>query len=721
MRLFIAEKPSLGRAIAQALPGSVQKHQGYLMSGASDCVTWCVGHLLEQAEPHHYDTAFKSWVLKDLPIVPKQWALVPKKETSAQLRVIKSLLKKATTIVHAGDPDREGQLLVDEVLHYLGVGQTCCKTVPILRCFISDLNPAAIQRALKQLRNNADQVPLSTSALARARADWLYGLNMTRAYTLQGQKAGYQGVLSVGRVQTPVLGLVVRRDREIESFVPKPFYQVEAHVVEHRSQVAVLAKGQQPSEDMSGAQKQTPDLMARWLPSEACKPHQDEQGRVLNRALAEHVMRRITEQPASVVSVVEKNKQTPPPLPFNLSALQVEAGTVYGMRAQQVLDACQQLYEQHKLITYPRSDCRYLPEGHFAQATQVVDAIGNHFKAYSAWVLAFGANATLRGLGGTPSSVAARLAETVLGVDVKRRSAAWNDKKVAAHHAIIPTARASGFDRLTLDERRIYELVARQYLLQFFGAYCYADTCGIIEISGGKFEAKAHRAIDVGWRAASRQNGPVEKFLPPLQKGQQLWCQQGVLVEKQTTPPPFFTDATLLLAMTGIARYVQDPQIRKILRETDGLGTEATRAGMIELLIRRDFLQRQGRQVRSTRAGAALVDALPAEATLPDMTAHWEAQLDAISRRITQYQDFMGPLVKSLQQMIVQAQSHLPEQSAALASLSGLGGGQQKRRRAGTTKFKTRGGARQKTGTRKNTVRKGGGGAPTGGRRVVKH
>lgn len=699
MRIFIAEKPSLARAIAQALPGAVQKQQGYITVGNRECVTWCVGHLLEQAEPHHYDPAFKKWALKDLPIIPAQWALVPKKDTAVQLRVIKALLKKATTIVHAGDPDREGQLLVDEVLHYLGVGKTCCQNVPVLRCFISDLNVSAIERALSQLTDNADQVPLSTSALARARADWLYGINLTRAYTLQGQRAGYQGVLSVGRVQTPVLGLVVRRDREIALFESKPFYQVDALL-------AVDVMSAQVAGGCDGASLPAPDFTARWLPSKACEPHQDEQGRVLSRTLAEHVVRRIAQQPAKVISVAEKNKKAPPPLPFNLSSLQVEAGTVYGMRAQQVLDVCQRLYEQHKLITYPRSDCRYLPEGHFSQAAQVVDAISVQFKAMQAWVEAQGVPATLRGLGAEVRTVSAQLAQAFNGVDTTRRSAAWNDRKVDAHHAIIPTARASGFERLTPDERRVYELIARQYLLQFYADHGYADTQAVIEISGGQFEAKAHRVLAAGWRSVSRQSGPAEKTLPALKKGQDLWCLAGELIEKNTTPPPHYTDASLMLAMTGIARYVKDIAIRKILRETDGLGTEATRAGIIELLVRRDFLRRQGRQIRSTPAGTALIEALPAVATWPDMTAHWESRLEAISRKAANYQDFMAPLTAQLQQMIQSAQQQTPEQRAALASLSGLGGQQsgvkQKagRYKSGRSGFKKRSGTQDPKKTR---------------------
>lgn len=217
MRLFLAEKPSLGRAIADVLPKPHIRGEGYIQCGENDVVTWCIGHLLEQAEPDAYDERFKVWRLEHLPIVPQQWKLVPKKETFKQLQAIEKLVKKADILVNAGDPDREGQLLVDEVFNYLNVPAE--KRNQIQRCLISDLNPNAVAKAIENLQKNRDFIPLATSALARARADWLYGINMTRAYTKQASFVGYKGLLSVGRVQTPLLGLIVRRDLEIENFV----------------------------------------------------------------------------------------------------------------------------------------------------------------------------------------------------------------------------------------------------------------------------------------------------------------------------------------------------------------------------------------------------------------------------------------------------------------------------------------------------------------------
>jgi len=391
MRLFIAEKPSLARAIADVLPKPHRKGDGYIECGNGQVVTWCIGHLLEQAQPDAYDSRYARWNLADLPIVPEKWQLQPRPSVLKQINVIKRLLADAEQVVHAGDPDREGQLLVDEVIDYLQLAPE--KRQQVQRCLINDLNPQAVERAIERLRANSEFIPLCVSALARARADWLYGINMTRAYTLLGRNAGYQGVLSVGRVQTPVLGLVVRRDEEIENFVAKDFFEVKAHIV--------TPAGER--------------FTALWQPSDACEPYQDEEGRLLHRPLAEHVVSRITGQPALVTAYNDKRESELAPLPFSLSALQIEAAKRYGLSAQNVLDICQKLYETHKLITYPRSDCRYLPEEHFAGRHAVMNAIGAH----------------------APDL----LPQPVVNPDTRNRC--WDDKKVDAHHAIIPTARAS--------------------------------------------------------------------------------------------------------------------------------------------------------------------------------------------------------------------------------------------------------------------------------------
>lgn len=606
MRLFIAEKPSLARAIADVLPKPHRRGDGFIACGNDQVVTWCVGHLLEQAQPDVYDSRYARWNLADLPIVPQKWQLQPRPSVAKQLNVIKKLLADASEVVHAGDPDREGQLLVDEVLDYLALAAD--KRKQVQRCLINDLNPQAVERAISRLRSNSEFVPLCVSALARARADWLYGINMTRAWTLLGRNAGYQGVLSVGRVQTPVLGLVVRRDEEIENFVAKDYFEVKAHIVTGKDE----------------------RFVAMWQPSEACEPHQDEEGRLLNRALAEHVIKRIEGKPADVTSYADKRESEPAPLPFSLSSLQIDAAKRYGLSAQNVLDICQKLYETHKLITYPRSDSRYLPEEHFAGRHAVINAISVHAKDL--------------------------LPQPAVNTDIRNRC--WDDKKVDAHHAIIPTARSSTVS-LSQDESRIYNLIARQYLMQFCADAVFRKCTIELDIAGGKFIAKARFLAEAGWRtllgSKERDEDNDGTPLPVVAKGDRLLCEHGEVVERQTQPPRHFTDATLLSAMTGIARFVQDKELKKILRATDGLGTEATRAGIIELLFKRSFLVKKGRSIHATEAGRALIHSLPEQAARPDMTAHWESVLTQISEKQRRYQDFMEPLVQTLFSLIDQA------------------------------------------------------------------
>ncbi|MDY4594910.1 MAG: DNA topoisomerase III [[Pasteurella] aerogenes] len=623
MRLFIAEKPSLARAIADVLPKPHQRGDGFIRCGEQDYVTWCVGHLLEQAEPDVYDKKFKSWRLEDLPIIPEKWQLLPRKEVKKQLDTVVKLIHQADVLINAGDPDREGQLLVDEVFSYAQLPAE--KWATIQRCLISDLNPAAVTKAVEKLQSNQNFMLLSTSALARARADWLYGINMTRAYTIRGQRVGYKGVLSVGRVQTPVLGLIVRRDLEIEQFQPKDFFEVQAFV--------------QTIEE-------TPQkFTALWQPSKACEDYQDEDGRVISQTLAENVVKRITDQPAEVMEYVDKREKETAPLPYSLSALQIDAAKRFNMSAQAVLDTCQRLYETHKLITYPRSDCRYLPEEHFAERYTVLQAISAQLDDYR------------------------QLAEVV---NAEQKNRCWNDKKVEAHHAIIPTAKNKPAG-LNQTELNIYGLIARQYLLQFCPDAEYRKSKITLNIAGGSFVAQARNLQVAGWKQLMGKEDDeeqLEPLLPIVKKGQQLHCEKGEIISKKTQPPKPFTDATLLSAMTGIARFVQDKELKKILRETDGLGTEATRAGIIELLFKRGFLYKKGKNIHSSETGRILIQTLPDVATLPDMTAHWEAQLDSISRKQLSYQKFMQTLTQQLPELLNYMNFHALRRLSAISSQS---------------------------------------------------
>ena len=613
MKLYIAEKPSLGRAVADALPKPHRKADGCIYAGNGDVVSWCIGHLLTQVDPEAYDPAFKQWKFEHLPISPVQWKLKSVANTSKQLTILKKLIKQADQLVHVGDPDREGQLLVDEVIHFSGVKGKKLKQVE--RCLISDLTVNAVKRSIQNLRSNQDFIPLSTSALARTRADWLYGLNLTRAYTLLAQKSGYKGVISVGRVQTPLLGLVARRDHEIEQFVSKPFYEVLAHL------------------DINQDKSTQQPFTAKWHPSEACAPYQDSEGRVLVKALAENVAARITDQPATVISFINKNKKQVAPLPYNLSGLQIDAAKRFGYSAQQVLDAAQALYERYKLITYPRSDSRYLPRNHHQQAKFVTQAIASNEP---------------------------QMQQAVQGANLSIKGRAWNDSKVDAHHAIIPTDTKKSTSSLDIVAKNIYQLVARQYLSQFYDDYCYAECIAEIEINKGLFISKAKSKQSDGWKVLFPQK-ETESFLPTLKKGQILYCERGEVIDKNTQAPAHFTDATLLAAMSNIARFVKDAELKKVLKETDGLGTEATRAGIIELLFKRQFLQRIGKTIQATEVGRKLIESLPDKLTLPDMTALWEMQLNAISQKQQSYQGFVSPLQEQLGDIIKKAIADGPQ------------------------------------------------------------
>ena len=618
MILYIAEKPSLGRAVADVLPKPHKKGDGFIEAGNGDVVSWCIGHLLEQAQPEAYDPEYKKWRIDHLPIVPDVWKLEIKPKTRKQFTILKKLIKKTDGLVNVGDPDREGQILIDEVINHCGVSKA--KKLATQRCLINDLNASAVKKSLSNLKSNTDFIPLATSALARARADWLYGINMTRLCTIKGQKSGYQGVLSVGRVQTPLLGLVVHRDLDIQNFVSKPFYEV-----------------------MVTLETSNGDLFqAKWKPSASCEDYMDDAKRVLSKKLAETVVSKVINNPGKITKVTEQKKKQAPPLPYNLSTLQIDAAKRFSMSAKQVLDTCQNLYERHKLITYPRSDSRYLPTEHLREADRVTDAI---------------------------SKTCNKLTDAVAQANLKLKSKAWNDSKVSAHHAIIPTMKAiysEDGSRLSRDEANLYELIARQYLIQFYPPFEYADKSIESEVSGGLFIAKQKDVIAQGWKAlfpssipAKKKTGSKDendgfstKQLPLVKKGDPVTCTDANLIEKQTTPPAHFTDATLLGAMTGIARYVNDPAIKKVLRDTDGIGTEATRAGIIELLFTREYLVRKGKEIHSTKIGKQLITSLPESMGYPDMTAHWESQLEAICQLEISYGNFMQPMTQGLQQLI---------------------------------------------------------------------
>ncbi len=616
MRLFLAEKPSLARAIADALPGPQRRAKTHIACGEGNVVAWCAGHILTTAPPDAYGAHYKHWCLGDLPIVPREW----KRQVLAPdlLRGIKALLRDASRVVHAGDPDREGQLLVDEVLDFLGYKG------PVDRLLVRDLRPDAVHRQIAALEPNAKYGALSASALARQRADWLYGINMTRLYTVLGRAAGYEGVLSVGRVQTPVLGLIVARDRAMARFQPVPYFAVRADI---------RAGGDE-------------SFRASWVP--AAGPAAagadrtfDEQGRLLKRAVAEAVLARVRGQGGVITALTEDRNVDPPPLPYSLATLQVDAGRRLGLSAQAVLDVCQSLYETHRLTTYPRSDCSHVPEGQHAQAAEVVMAIGTNAPS-------------LRAAAGK--------------ADLSLRSKAWNDRKVTAHHAIIPTpttgAAAAG---LTERERAVYELVCRRYLAQFYLAHQYRQTHVEVALAGERFVANGRQTVVTGWKALAAEHpedgayvgddeNPTESegivVLPRLTLGERVAAADVAIDGKRTQAPRPFTDASLIAAMCGVAHFVTHPNIQKILRDADGIGTPATRAAILETLFERGYVTRVQKTIVSTATGQALIAALPEVATTPDMTALWEMGLRAIAEREETLEAFLDRVEAELHELV---------------------------------------------------------------------
>ena len=579
MRLFIAEKPSLGRAIADSLPGPQKKENGYIETGGGT-VTWCFGHILEAAEPGDYAPKWKAWpgTPSDLPIIPEIWKLTPVPKAKDQLKIIKDLLGGASEIVHAGDPDREGQLLVDEVLEYLG------NKKPVLRIWLSALDEKSVRQALSSLKSNSGFAPMKNAARARAQADWLVGMNLSRAYSISARSGGNPvAVLSVGRVQTPTLSLVVARDLEIEHFVPKDFFAVVARIEPGTSRA----------------------FDALWTPPDN-HPALDSEKRCVDSSSAARIAERIKGQKGRL-EVKKTDKADPPPLPFSLSTLTIEASKKYGLSAKDILDTAQSLYEK-KLTTYPRTDCEYLPENQRGEVREILSALGRR----------------------TVYAVLAKDADPALV------SRAWNTEKVTAHHAIVPTREAGSSSSLSEKEEKIFDLVCRRYLAQFYPPFRYTETVATLQLAEEPFRATGKTPLSTGWKSVyqsveENDGNEPEPTLPPLSSGDVVHCRDGTVKAKKTTPPKPYTDGTLIAAMKSVGKTLSDPGEKKILLDTDGLGTEATRAAVIEGLLYRGYIEKNKKTLVSTSKGRALIAAVDSEVKSPATTALWERRLEAIS------------------------------------------------------------------------------------------
>ncbi|CQR74207.1 DNA topoisomerase 3 [Sporomusa ovata DSM 2662] len=575
MKLYIAEKPSMAAEIAKYLPGPVSRKDGYITTG-DGVITWGYGHILRQAEPDEYDPKYERWRVEDLPIIPQNWKLLVADSCKKQFEIVKSLIDQATEIVHAGDPDREGQLLIDEVLDYVN------NQKPVRRILLNALDEHSIKKAIVSLRDNQEFHDLKQSALARSRADWLIGMNLSRAYTLAAQQAGHRTTLPVGRVKTPTLALVVRREREIEGFKQVEYFTVKADF-EHDSTI----------------------FTAYWKPHEE-QPGLDTEGRLADKTIAKDLLTSLksAKEPAIVISCETTEKKEQQRLPLALSTLQVMAGKKFGYDPQVVLDTAQKLYER-KLTTYPRSDCEFLPEAQHEDAATIIGNLGRI------------ANNELAGW--------AAKADTSIS------SRAWNDKKITAHHAIIPTVERCNFASLNETERNIYYLIAQTYIAQFYPVHVYDQTRAELEHAGETFIANGRIIKELGWKEIYSADTEEKKeddstMLPSMLKGDRPLFIRASAEKKSTKPPGRFTAATLLAAMKEIHKYVKNPDLKKQLKDVAGIGTEATRATIIKELIDRGFLKEETKRkyLKPTEPAYLLVDILPEEITYPDFTALWE-------------------------------------------------------------------------------------------------
>ena len=596
MRLFIAEKPNLGRAIADGL-GKGRKEAGCIRCG-NDTVTWCFGHMLEPAYPEDYAPEYASWRREHLPVIPPAWKYKVKRSAAAQLKEIGKLLREAKSVVNAGDPDREGQLLIDEVLeHFAYKG-------PVSRIWLASLDDRSVQKALEGITDNAKYAPLRDAARARSQADWLIGMNATRAMTIAGRESGRGEVLSLGRVQTPTLALVVSRDRDIASFVSSDYFLLRAYLFHPVGEFAAMFV---PAKTQAGL---------------------DGSGRLTDAAVANALAERVKGADGVVTESLREEKVKAAPLPHCLSSLQKEASAKCSMTAKQVLDTAQALYDK-KLTTYPRTDCRYLPEEQF-------DASGGILAALAA----------------VPGM------ERLTGcADAKLKSSVWNTKKVTAHHAIIPTGVRP--ENLTSTETALYSLIALAYCLQFYPAMRYEAQKLSISIGDTRWEARGRRILEAAWTSqaaegddAGEQDGEQEQSLPLVSQGDTVQCRDVRMLKKKTAPPSRFTEGTLIEAMANVHRFVADAAAKSVLKDNEGIGTEATRAGILETLKERGYLMADKKALVSTQLGQDIIDLTPGTLKDPVTTATWESRLEAIAQGKETLAGFMAEQIRILPELL---------------------------------------------------------------------
>jgi DNA topoisomerase III len=604
--LIIAEKPSVARDIVAALPESFDEHKNFYESD-DYVVTFAVGHLLELSDPEEYDPAWKSWKLDNLPMIPSEFQVKPRdKKSATQLNLVHKLLKRKDVdrVVNACDAGREGELIFTHIYETSGVDK------PVERLWINSMTKQAIRDGFDRLRP-ADQLePLRDAARSRSEADWLVGMNATRAATTR--RGWGAGVVSLGRVQTPTLAMMVKREREIQAFVPEPYWLVHATF--------------------------DPRYLGLWF--------EGEENRVKDGARADEIVEKVKGKTGRVESVERKEQSERAPLLYDLTSLQRDANRRYGFSARRTLSAAQSLYEGKKAITYPRTNSRYLSGDLVPQLKPTAQTL-------------------------VPIDEYSKGARYVLGLEQLPLGRVVNDARVDDHHAIIPTDVAHHLSDFSPDERRIFDLVAKRFLAVFHPPARYARTTVVTDVEGERFRTRGKVTLEAGWRgvygleadaeAKQDEDGEGEGELPALQQGQEVKCVEAESEARETKPPPRYTEATLLSAMETAGKLVDDEELREAMKER-GLGTPATRAEIIETLIRREYVERAGKDLQPTPKGLSVVTMLEEHPiTSAELTGDWEKQLSDIEHGSGERSAFMEGIAGFAQETVDQIRG-LPDE-----------------------------------------------------------
>lgn len=607
MRVFVAEKPSVARAIASAI-GVKQQKDGYIECKDGSIVTNCFGHLLERAEPDYYlpdsvpvnpKTKRKIWRREDLPIIPEKFKKHISSGKSKQVKIIKSLVAAASEVVNAGDPDREGQLLVDEVLENVGYKGK------VTRYWQSAMDSVSVKRALNSIVDNRKYYSWGIAAEARGIADWLVGMNYSRQLTIKNHS-----LISVGRVQTPVLRIVADRDQAIANFKPKDFFNLECTF--KNSNYSYKGKLQIPE-----------DLL-------------DPEGQLTDRNKLNAIYTEIQGKTGTVTKVNKELKKTQPKLLYTLADLQVDCSRLYGMSAKKTLDIAQELYETHKLTTYPRSSCEYLPKAQIKDVSVILNYLKDGLSEYTKYVA---------------------MATNIEGNRV------FNDEKVneAAHTGLAPTpspVTQAKISALSDDCKKVYFLIVKRYICCFMPPYMYNELTVETRVNSYLFKTTLKSAVQAGFKAFDSQNEKEDetiKELPNITLNDVVTLTDQNIISGKTTPPKYFTEGTLIQAMRNIAKYIDNAAEKKLLKETDGLGTEATRAEIIERLKAHNFIEvsKSGKtkgKIISTEEGRNALKVIPQKLQSAVLTAHEEEKLRLIQESKLSLSEFVVTKEKELRQ-----------------------------------------------------------------------